>query len=117
MNPQIQRRPTLQKAVATDVVASLTAPATPETGGEAGPEPAPAPEPGTPPRRGPGRPRSRRRMEPFSSKIEIGLRDQVDAYTVEHDESIVDLLDRALRAAIAEPPRTPNAGSLSVGES
>jgi hypothetical protein len=49
-------------------------------------------------------PRSRRRMEPFSSKIEIGLRDQVDAYVSEHGESIVDLLDRALRDVITKQP-------------
>jgi len=55
-------------------------------------------------RRGPGRPRSRRRMEPFSSKIEMSLRDQVDEYLASTGESIVDLLDRALRDAIAEIP-------------
>ncbi|MDA8438637.1 MAG: hypothetical protein M0Z51_07230 [Propionibacterium sp.] len=43
-------------------------------------------------------------MEPFSSKIEIGLRDQVDAYVSEHGESIVDLLDRALRDVITKQP-------------
>jgi hypothetical protein len=42
-------------------------------------------------------------MEPFSSKIEIGLRDLVDAYLAETGETITDLLDRALRAAITEP--------------
>ena len=53
-------------------------------------------------RRGPGRPRSRRRMEPFSSKLEIGLRDMVDEYLGMTGESIVDLLDRALRNEIAQ---------------
>lgn len=43
-------------------------------------------------------------MEPFSSKIEISLRDDVDAYAAKYGESYVDLLDRALRAAIAQPP-------------
>jgi hypothetical protein len=56
-------------------------------------------------RRGPGRPRSRRRMEPFSSKIEISLRDDLDAYLAEHDESIVDFLDRVIRAGLIEPPQ------------
>jgi hypothetical protein len=55
-------------------------------------------------RRGPGRPRGRRRMEPFSSKIEIGLRDQIDEYIADTGESIVDLLDYALRAAITHDP-------------
>jgi hypothetical protein len=54
-------------------------------------------------RRGLGRPRARRRMEPFSSKIEISLRDDVDRYAAKYGESYVDLLDRALRAAIAQP--------------
>ena len=43
-------------------------------------------------------------MEPFSSKLEIGLRDEVDAYVDRYGESYVDLLDRALRAVIASPP-------------
>lgn len=52
-------------------------------------------------RRGPGRPRSKRRMEPFSSKLDIELRDAVDAYLFEHGGTFVDLLDEALRARIA----------------
>ena len=40
-------------------------------------------------------------MEPFSSKIEMNLRDQVDDYLAITGESIVDLLDRALRDTIA----------------
>lgn len=110
MTPPIERRSTLRKAdVVDDVVAGLTAPpATPVQE----PTEAPAATPSTrrapaapePPRRGPGRPRGRRRMEPFSSKIEISLRDDVDAYAARYGESYVDLLDRALRAVIAAPP-------------
>ena len=49
-------------------------------------------------RRGPGRPRSRRRMEPFSSKVEIGLRDAVDQYLADRPGlTIVDFLDEAFR--------------------
>lgn len=126
----IERRPTLQRAkVSDDVVGELLA--TPAAALAAATAPAPAPTarkprasrgatsqpraavappalevvpaPAVAPHRGPGRPRGRRRMEPFSSKMEIGLRDQVDAYLGESGESIVDLLDRALRAAIANP--------------
>lgn len=46
---------------------------------------------------GPGRPRSKRRMEPFSSKIEIGLRDELDAYIDENGITIIDFLDEAIR--------------------
>lgn len=52
-------------------------------------------------RRGPGRPRSKRRMEPFSSKLDIELRDSIDAYLFENGGTLVDLLDEALRARIA----------------
>jgi uncharacterized protein (DUF4415 family) len=108
----IERRPTLSKArVSDDVVAGLTGaeraltfvPAAPAQAAEERTRVAAAKAPAAP-RRGPGRPRSRRRMEPFSSKIEISLRDDVDAYCVRWGESYVDLLDRALRAAIAQPP-------------
>jgi hypothetical protein len=37
-------------------------------------------------------------MEPFSSKLDIELRDQIDAYLFEHGGTLVDLLDEALRA-------------------
>ncbi|WP_286158890.1 hypothetical protein [Arthrobacter sp. EpRS71] len=36
-------------------------------------------------------------MEPFSSKIEIGLRDELDAYSMRYGITITDLLDEALR--------------------
>jgi hypothetical protein len=48
-------------------------------------------------RLGPGRPRSKRRMEPFSSKIEIELRDEMDAYVDANGLSIIDFLDEAIR--------------------
>lgn len=46
---------------------------------------------------GPGRPRSKRRMEPFSSKIEIELRDEMDAYIEAAGLTITDFLDEAIR--------------------
>lgn len=48
-------------------------------------------------RPGPGRPRSKRRMEPFSSKIEINLRDDLDKYLAEHGMTVVDFLDQAIK--------------------
>jgi hypothetical protein len=81
----IERKP-LQKAPSRDVVDAFTAPAS-----EAEQESTETV------RRGPGRPRSKRRMEPFSSKIEMNLRDEVDAYIDEHGGSIVDFLDEAFR--------------------
>lgn len=117
MTANIERRPSLRKAsLPEDLVAGITrgrSEPPPEMGEGAEAQPvtkAPEAVAQTEPvvvRRGVGRPRSRRRMEPFSSKIEIGLRDQVDEYTAQHGESIVDLLDRALRAAIARPPEHP----------
>lgn len=94
------RRPMLSKASAGDLVAELTN--SKNLGASALPTDVPTKmTPATESvRRGRGRPRGRRRMEPFSSKIEIGLRDAVDSYLAEHDETIVDLIDRALRAAI-----------------
>lgn len=87
----IERKP-LKKAPARDVVEAFTA--NPETPQAAVPVVgAAAPAAG----RGPGRPRSKRRMEPFSSKIEIGLRDEVDAYLAENGGTIIDFLDQALR--------------------
>lgn len=100
------RTPALSKAAATrDMVAALTTAAGPGSPAESPSTPTPSPvEQSVPARRPPGRPRGRRRMEPFSNKIEIGLRDDIDRYLSEHDETLVDLLDRALRAAIRQPP-------------
>jgi hypothetical protein len=119
----LQRRPVqLKKAdVDDDVVAGIFSPTAHASPPEASPPTADAPAASPTPmetpatvtnapatetiaRRGPGRPRSRRRMEPFSSKIEIGLRDQIDEYIANTGESIVDLLDYALRAAITRDP-------------
>ncbi|MGA1813692.1 hypothetical protein VH571_15025 [Frondihabitans sp. 4ASC-45] len=92
----IERKP-LKKAPARDVVEAFTAnPEQPQSAGQAA-SAAPAV-----PSRGPGRPRSKRRMEPFSSKIEIGLRDEVDAYLAENGGTIIDFLDEALRARLAK---------------
>ena len=52
---------------------------------------------GTPVRRGPGRPSKKRRMEPLSTNIEIELRDAVDVYTQEHEMTLIDFLDLAIR--------------------
>jgi hypothetical protein len=50
------------------------------------------------PRRiGAGRPRNKRRMEPFSSKIEIALRDRLDEYLRSNEMTVVDFLDAAIR--------------------
>jgi hypothetical protein len=72
--------------------------ATQATGANARVQEESAPPTGLESRRpGPGRPRSKRRMEPFSSKIEIGLRDELDAYSTRYGITITDLLDEALR--------------------
>lgn len=46
---------------------------------------------------GPGRPRSKKRMEPFSSKIEISLRDELDSYIQSSGITIIEFLDEAIR--------------------
>jgi hypothetical protein len=91
----IERKP-LKKAPVRDVVEAFTT-----SLGEPASELVQA-DLSTPPRRGPGRPRSKKRMEPFSSKIEMGLRDQVDAYLAEHGGTIIDFLDEALRDRLAK---------------
>ena len=40
-------------------------------------------------------------MEPFSSKIEINLRDDLDAYLAESGVTITDFLDEAIREKLA----------------
>jgi hypothetical protein len=92
-------RKTLQKAPQRDVVESFTTPPQPVSTqiseaqlGREESNPTHAPT-----RRGPGRPRSARRMEPFSSKIEMSLRDQLDEYISEHGGTMVDFLDEAIR--------------------
>ena len=92
-------RKTLQKAPQRDVVESFTTPpqpvSTPTNQAKLGRDEATPTH--APTRRGPGRPRSARRMEPFSSKIEMSLRDQLDEYISEHGGTMVDFLDEAIR--------------------
>jgi hypothetical protein len=104
----------LVKAPAVDVIGSITQPAVSGAGEQPSTSPAPPalPTPETPTRakpsvpqalrRGPGRPKRRRRMEPFSSKIEFELRDQVNAYLVEHDMTMVDFIDESFRDRLAK---------------
>lgn len=102
MSP-IDRKSSIRKAPAADVVESITrAPTAPADaaagtvsgGGESDPSDRSAPEPR---RVGAGRPRSKRRMEPFSSKIEIALRDRLDEYLQANEMTVVDFLDAAIR--------------------
>ena len=102
MSP-IDRKSSIRKAPAADVVESITrassapAAAGAETVNEG--EGSASPDRTTPePRRvGAGRPRSKRRMEPFSSKIEIALRDRLDEYLRANEMTVVDFLDTAIR--------------------
>jgi hypothetical protein len=99
----VERKSSIRKAPAADVVDVLTSRA--EAAG-----PKPDAEPVTEVQTvkapsfvavtrapGPGRPRSKRRMEPFSSKIEIELRDEMDAYIEAAGLTITDFLDEAIR--------------------
>lgn len=101
----VERKSSIRKAPQTDVVEALTQQsADVAQRSEAGSvtsdlqhqnvEPAPAAIEARP---GPGRPRSKRRMEPFSSKIEISLRDDLDMYLVEQGMTVVAFLDEAIR--------------------
>lgn len=100
----VERKSSIRKAPAADVVDILTSRAV-----EADP-PTPAPtttrsesrqvdvNPVTTVRGpGPGRPRSKKRMEPFSSKIEIALRDELDSYIQASGITIIEFLDEAIR--------------------
>lgn len=97
----VQRKSSVSKAPAATVLETISTPAS-ETARPTAPLVAPqtrsepAAEEAEPTRRR-GRPRSRRRMEPFSSKIEMGLRDELDAYLAETGETVVDFLDEAIR--------------------
>ncbi|RFA11807.1 hypothetical protein B7R22_17755 [Subtercola boreus] len=104
MSP-IDRKSSIRKAPAADVVESITRTPTAPAGADAGtgkvngggkfvPADRSAPEPR---RVGAGRPRSKRRMEPFSSKIEIALRDRLDEYLQANGMTVVDFLDAAIR--------------------
>ena len=106
----LERKSSIRKAPSADVVEVLTSP---ESAKEAGPrldsEPQPQSKYAVPQalvpqaarRPGPGRPRGKRRMEPFSSKIEINLRDELDAYLAESGVTITDFLDEAIREKLA----------------
>lgn len=100
----VERKSAIRKAPAADVVDVLTSRS--DSRQELSTEPSRAqshdalevaPRASTNRRPGPGRPRSKRRMEPFSSKIEIELRDEMDDYVAEHGLSIIDFLDEAVR--------------------
>lgn len=101
----VTRKSSIRKAPAADVVESLTQPsinpqAAEKVNGSAGQhlsQGAISAEQQEIVRPGPGRPRSKRRMEPFSSKIEINLRDNLDEYLAEHGMTVVDFLDQAIR--------------------
>jgi len=92
----VERKP-LKKAPARDVVEAFTAPPPQQEAPPAVTPPAENPADSAPFRRSVGRPRSKRRMEPFSSKIEIDLRDQLDDHLAANGGTMVDLLDAALR--------------------
>jgi hypothetical protein len=100
----VERKSAIRKAPAADVVDVLTSRS--DSGQSKSTEPLraqssesseDAPRSSPTRRPGPGRPRSKRRMEPFSSKIEIELRDEMDDYVAEHGLSIIDFLDEAVR--------------------
>lgn len=97
----VERKSSLRKAPMVDVVDSLTAgteTSNPKPGVLAAVEVrADQREPVVTRGPGPGRPRSKRRMEPFSSKIEIDLRDELDAYIEATGITITDFLDDAIR--------------------
>jgi hypothetical protein len=100
----VERKSAIRKAPAADVVDVLTSRSDSSQGQIAEPAGAraldlagDAPRASSKRRPGPGRPRSKRRMEPFSSKIEIDLRDEMDDYVAEHGLSIIEFLDEAVR--------------------
>lgn len=100
----VQRKSSVTKAPAATVLETISAPApAPIIDESVGDRVAlePKVELEAEPVRPRGRPRSRRRMEPFSSKIEMGLRDELDAYLAETGETVVDFLDRAIRDRLA----------------
>lgn len=101
----VERKSSIRKAPKTDVVEALTKQsadgAQRDVGGVV-----PDLQHTEPPRvvnemrPGPGRPRSKRRMEPFSSKIEIGLRDELDNFLSEQQMTVVAFLDEAIRGRL-----------------
>jgi hypothetical protein len=102
----VDRKSSIRKAPTADVVEVLTrSPEAPTTSGtsqqdlHSGGEGQFSFNKGevAPRRVGAGRPRSKRRMEPFSSKIEIALRDRLDEYLQSNEMTVVDFLDAAIR--------------------
>ena len=96
----VDRKSSIRKAPTADVVDVLTLRTeTPASNPDVGSVPEAKAQSGSSSSRGPGpgRPRSKRRMEPFSSKIEIGLRDELDAYVETSGITIIDFLDEAIR--------------------
>lgn len=95
----VERKSSIRKAPAADVVDVLTSKPEPQSVQRQSMSPAVVDvNPGTDiTRPGPGRPRSKKRMEPFSSKIEMGLRDELDTYIFANGTTIVDFLDEAIR--------------------
>lgn len=106
----LERKSSIRKAPQADVVEALTQQSADiaQSGGGAVAVPDPRhnksePAPiATEMRPGPGRPRSKRRMEPFSSKIEISLRDELDQYLGEHGLTVVAFLDEAIRDRLSK---------------
>jgi hypothetical protein len=95
----IQRKSSVTKAPAATVLETLSTPRQAPTSAPSASMPTEAEQ--APVRRpGPGRPRSNRRMEPFSSKIEIALRDRLDEYLQQNGMTVVDFLDEAIRARL-----------------
>lgn len=93
----IQRKSAVTKAPTVAVLDSLAPPSAPTDSMPE--EPIPSPDTAaTTPQRGPGRPRTKRRMEQFATKIDIELRDRLDEYVAQHDGlTIVQFLDEAIR--------------------
>lgn len=104
MSP-VQRKSSIRKAPAADVVEAITrAPEAtanpsshPRDNGNLGEVTSPNQPEVLSKRVAVGRPRGRRRMEPFSSKIEISLRDRLDEYLRTNDMTVVDFLDDAIK--------------------
>ncbi len=95
----VERKSSIRKAPAADVVDVLTSRTESALNAEGETATAPQLSMSQAGMRGPGpgRPRSKRRMEPFSSKIEIDLRDELDAYIQASGITIIDFIDEAIR--------------------
>jgi hypothetical protein len=93
-------------AGSADVVSEVLGATAPQAPESAQP-PAAAQDAATPPKRGPGRPPTRKeRYEPFSTKISITLRDQLDAEVArvkgtDQEVSIVTAVEEGLKLWLA----------------